>query len=196
MKRIIAVSLVLALFPEAAFAHTGSGSGFYDGLTHPIGGLDHLLAMLAVGILSTQIGERHIWSVPSMFVAIMLLGGVVGFMGVSVPMVIVEHGIVLSVVTLGLVIAMGGRLSIGLTYLFVGLFGFCHGYAHGVEMPELAEPQYYASGFVVSTIMIHIFGVIIGYIYAVGKETGMQLLRYTGAAIMGAGLHMLLEEYL
>lgn len=196
MKKIFALALIPMLIPETAFAHAGEGSGFYDGLTHPVGGLDHLLAMLAVGILSTQIGHRHIWWVPTTFVTIMLVGGAMGSVLPDIPMVIVEHGIVLSVITLGLVIAMGGNLPIWLTYSFVAIFGFFHGYAHGVEMPSLAQPIYYASGFVISTIMIHIVGVIIGYLYAVGKATGMQLLRYTGAAIMGAGLHMLLEEYL
>jgi urease accessory protein len=94
------------------------------------------------------------------------------------------------------VIATGGKLPTALIYLFVALFGFCHGYAHGVEIPSLAEPQYYAGGFVVSTIMIHIAGVIIGYGYAVGNETGLTLLRYTGACVMGAGLQMLMENFL
>lgn len=196
MKKSFAFALIPMLIPETAFAHASEGSGFYDGLTHPIGGLDHLLAMLSVGILSTQIGHRHIWWVPTTFVTVMLVGGLVGLTKIGIPTVVVENGIVFSVILLGLVIAMGGKLNLGLTYLFVGAFGFFHGYAHGVEIPKLAEPQYYASGFVLSTIMIHIVGVIIGFAYAVGKEKGMLLLRYTGAVIMGMGLHMFLEEYL
>ena len=94
----------------------------------------------------------------------------------------------------GLVIAMGGKLAIWLIYLFVAIFGFFHGYAHGHEIPELAQPQYFASGFVVSTIIIHIVGVIIGYLYAVGGAKGMQVLRYTGACVMGAGMQMLLDS--
>ena len=195
MKKLFVLALIPMLIPETALAHGGAGTGFYAGLTHPIGGLDHLLAMLSVGILSTQIGDRHIWLVPTTFVTVMLLGGIVGFTKFAIPMTLVEYGIVLSVVLLGLVIAMGGKLAISLIYLFVAFFGFFHGYAHGVEIPDLAKPQYFASGFVVSTIMIHIVGVIIGFIYAVGKEKGMLLLRYTGAGVMGAGLHMLLENF-
>ena len=190
MKKMFALALIPMLIPEIALAHGGSGTGFYAGLSHPIGGLDHILAMLSVGILSTQIGERHIWLVPTTFVAVMLLGGIVGFEKVDIPMTVVEYGIVLSVVLLGLVIAMGGKLATPLIYLFVASFGFFHGYAHGVEIPGLAKPQYFASGFVVSTIMIHIVGVIIGFVYAVGKEKGMLLLRYTGACVMGADMHM------
>ena len=194
IKKIVAFGLLFALIPKTAFAHAGAGAGFYAGLTHPIGGLDHLLAMLSVGILSTQIGEKHIWSVPATFVAVMLLGGLLGFTSLSIPMTAVEYGIIMSVVLLGLVIAMGGKMALGKIYLFVAIFGFFHGYAHGVELPELATPQYYASGFVVSSIMIHVVGVIIGYLYAVGGEKGMTLLRYSGACIMGAGLHMLLDS--
>ena len=195
-KKILAFGLLFALIPKTAFAHAGAGTGFYAGLTHPIGGLDHLLAMLSVGILSTQIGEKHIWSVPATFVTVMLIGGLVGFTSFSIPMIVVEYGIMLSVVLLGLVVAMGGKLGLVKIYFFVGLFGFFHGYAHGVELPELTTPQYYAAGFVVSSILIHIVGVIIGYVYAVGGEKGMTLLRYSGACIMGAGLHMILEDLL
>ena len=196
MKKIFVLTLISILIPETVFAHGTEGSGFYDGLTHPVGGMDHLLAMLSVGILSTQMGHRHIWAIPATFVAIMLLGGEVGFMKVSIPMVAIEYGILFSVVTLGLVIAMDGKLPTSLIYLFVSLFGFCHGYAHGVEIPSLAKPQYYAGGFVVSTIMIHVVGVIIGYVYAVGNEKGMTLLRYTGACVMGAGIQMLMDSLL
>jgi urease accessory protein len=109
-------------------------------------------------------------------------------------MSVVEYGIVLSVILLGLVIATGGTLPASTIYLFVAFFGFFHGYAHGVEMPDQAKPQYFAAGFVVSTIMIHIAGVIIGFAYAVGKEKGMLLLRYTGAMIMGMGMQMFFDS--
>ena len=185
---------VLLLFiPEFAFAHAVQGDGFYAGLSHPVGGLDHLLAMLSVGILSTQMGAGHIWKVPATFVSIMLLGGFVGLQGVDIPMEIIEHGIVFSVILLGLVIATGGKLTAFLVYLFVAFFGFSHGYAHGVEMPIQAKPMYFAAGFVISTIVIHIVGVLIGFMYALGKERGKTLLQYTGAVIMGMGLHMLLS---
>jgi urease accessory protein len=187
--------LLLPLFmADTAMAHSSDGNGFYAGLTHPVGGLDHLLAMLSVGILSTQMQGRHIWLVPTTFVTVMLLGGVVGLQGSIIPMSVVEYGIVLSVILLGLVIAMGGTMPFAVIYSFVAFFGFAHGYAHGVELPELAKPQFFVAGFVLSTIMIHIAGVIIGFVYAVGKEKGMLLLRYTGALIMGMGMQMLLDS--
>jgi len=200
MKRVLFFLLfpllIPLLFPETAAAHGGVGYGFYAGLTHPIGGLDHLLAMLSVGILSTQMEGRHIWLVPATFVTIMLVGGITGILGIHIPMGVVEYGIILSVVLLGLVIATGSTLPASVIYLFVALFGFSHGYAHGVELPDQAKPQYFAAGFVASTIMIHIAGVIVGFAYAVGKEKGMLLLRYTGALIMGMGMQMLLDSAL
>jgi len=192
----IVLPLLLLLLPESSFAHGVTGSGFYAGLSHPIGGLDHLLAMLSVGILSTQVGGKYIWTVPTTFVSIMLFGGIAGFEGIDIASVIIEHGIMLSVILLGLVIATGGRLAVSLIYLFVALFGFSHGYAHGVEMPIQANPLYFAAGFVLSTIIIHIVGVFIGFLYARGQQRGMILLQYTGAIVMGMGLHMLLSDYM
>lgn len=191
------VGLIFLISPELAFAHAVEGTGFYAGFSHPIGGLDHLLAMLSVGILSTQIlGVGHIWKVPATFVIVMLLGGFVGLEGVDIPMGFIEHGIVFSVILLGLVIATGGKLSVYLIYLFVAFFGFVHGYAHGVEMPVQADPKYFAIGFVISTILIHIVGVFIGLAYKIGRERGNILLQYTGAVILGMGLHMLIEPML
>ncbi|HHC73806.1 MAG TPA: HupE/UreJ family protein [Thiothrix sp.] len=184
------------LLPEVAFAHGMTGSGFFAGFYHPIGGLDHLLAMLSVGILSTQIGGKHIWSVPATFVTIMLVGGYIGFMGLSVSDTFIEHGIMLSVVLLGLVIATGGQLNKLLIYSFVAFFGFCHGYAHGVEMPAQAKAEYFAAGFVISTIIIHLIGVLIGFAYHALSQHGKTLLRYKGAVLMGMGLQMLLSHHL
>jgi len=197
MKRFTLLStFIFLVLPELAFAHGVDGNGFYAGLSHPIGGLDHLLAMLSVGILSTQMGGKYIWTIPSTFVSIMLLGGITGFEGIDIASVYIEHSIMLSVVLLGLVIATGNRLTTLFIYLFVAFFGFSHGYAHGVEMPIQADPFYFAAGFVLSTIAIHIVGVLIGFIYANGKRRGMLLLQYTGAIIMGMGLHMLLSHYM
>ncbi|MGV6808331.1 MAG: HupE/UreJ family protein [bacterium] len=192
---ITAIILSL-LIPEAALAHNMTGHGFFAGFYHPIGGLDHLLAMLSVGMLSTQIGGKHIWSVPATFVVIMLVGGYIGFIGLSLPDTFIEHGIMLSVVLLGLVIATGGQLSMILIYGFVAFFGFCHGYAHGVEMPVQAKATYFAAGFVLSTIIIHLIGVLVGVAYHALSQHGKTLLRYKGAVLMGMGLQMLLSHHL
>jgi urease accessory protein len=198
MKRHTYLLVLFSFFmlPELAFAHGAIGSGFLAGLSHPVGGLDHLLAMLSVGVLSTQMGRNFIWTVPATFVSIMLLGGYVGLLGIEIPMTLIEHSIVLSVILLGLVIATGGTLTALLVYLFVAFFGFSHGYAHGVEMPIQAKPLYFATGFIISTLIIHIVGIFVGLLYAKGEKRGKLLLQYTGAVIMGMGLQMLLERYL
>ncbi len=196
IKHLSYIILAVLLMPSIVFAHAVDGTGFYAGLSHPVGGLDHSLAMLSVGILSTQMKGKHIWSVPSVFVIVMLFGGVIGFLGIDIESVIIEHIIVLSVILLGLVIAFGGVLSPAIVYCFVGMFGFAHGYAHGVEMPIQANPFFFAIGFMLSTIVIHIIGVLIGFTFAKGRQKGMLLLQYTGAIVMGMGLQMLLERYL
>lgn len=198
MKKILifSISLYLLILPEYVFAHAVEGNGFYAGLSHPVGGLDHLLAMLSVGILSTQMAGGHIWKIPAVFVSVMLLGGFIGLQGIDISMTFIELSIVSSVILLGLVIATGGQISALLIYLSVAFFGFSHGYAHGVEMPIQADPIFFAMGFVLSTIVIHIVGVGIGFLYSMGKQRGMILLQYTGAVVMGMGLKMLLERYL
>ena len=187
----------LLFFPALVYAHTvEGGSGFMAGLAHPVYGLDHLLAMLSVGILSTQIGGRAIWSVPATFVVIMLVGGWFG-MGHVLPGVadrlasLMEPSIVLSVILLGMVIAFGRKMPVAAAMLFVAYFGFFHGLAHGIEIPAIADPIYYAAGFVISTLLIHIAGVLIGLVARFFKENGTQLLRFAGAVIMGMGVQML-----
>ena len=182
---------LIALFPSFAFAHTVDGNGFLAGLTHPVGGIDHLLAMLSVGILSTQLGNRHVWTVPLTFVIVMLIGGILGFEGINISMGLIEKGIVSSVILLGLVIASGARLPLLLIYLFVAFFGFVHGFAHGVEVPAKADPFYFAVGFVISTIIIHLVGVLIGILFNTFKDKGTLALRILGAVILCAGVYML-----
>ena len=179
------LSMVL-LSPALAFAHAeADGSGFIAGLLHPVTGFDHLLAMLSVGILSAQLGGRKIWTVPTLFVTSMVVGGFMGAYGVSLPYV--EFGIALSVVVLGLAIALAHRHDgSSIVYLFVAFFGMLHGHAHGVEMPNSASPVFYSFGFVVSTSCIHILGVLIGY-YFTHYEKLREALTYIGAGMTGAG---------
>ncbi len=189
MWRKFGIVLLLLLPLSVAHAHTGVGSGgFLVGLTHPVLGFDHLLAMVSVGILSTQIGRTAIWSVPATFVAIMVFGGVLGLRGVAIPSV--ETGIALSVLVLGAALAGGRQIHLAVCALFVGLFAVFHGYAHGDEMPHVADPYLYAAGFVTGTAAIHIVGVAIGLI-ATRIPRGPALLRYGGAGIAGIGFHLL-----
>ncbi|TFG83007.1 MAG: HupE/UreJ family protein [Chromatiales bacterium] len=179
--------LLLVALPGPVLAHEGSSlplGSFLGGLTHPVLGPDHFLAMVSVGILSAQIGGRAIWTVPAAFVLAMAVGGGLGI--INSGLTIVEAGIALSVLVLGIAIAAERNLPLGLAMASVGFFGIFHGYAHGTEMPSVAEPIRYAAGFLTGTALLHILGIIIGDIsqhYARGKV----LLRLAGAAIASIG---------
>ena len=188
-KIVFSILGVVLFFPSMSYAHEGSGGGFMAGLTHPVLGFDHLLAMLSVGILSAQMGGQAIWRVPLTFVLVMLGGGVLGINGV--PIFSVELGIAFSVLALGIAIALEKKLSPLLAMVFVGFFAIFHGHAHGTEMPSLSKPVFYACGFVIGTAGIHIGGVLIGIIAERLKEGG-QLLRYAGAGIAGVGFHLII----
>lgn len=186
--RLAALPVILAaLFSSAAVAHDGTTlpyGSFISGLTHPVLGLDHLLAMVCVGIVSAQIGGRAIWTVPATFVGVMALGGLLGW--IDVGLTALEAGIAFSVLALGTTIAADKVLPVPLVMSAVGVFAVFHGYAHGAEMPEVAQPVTYALGFMSGTAFLHIAGVLIGDIsqhYARGKV----LLRVSGAAIAATG---------
>jgi len=152
----------LMFLPSFAYAHVGVGdaSGFMYGLTHPTGGLDHVCAMLAVGLWAAQMGGRLVWAVPLTFVGVMALGGALPMLGISLPFV--EPGIVLSVLLLGVLIAASVRLPLLLSSSMVGLFALWHGHAHGAEMPELASGIGYALGFMLTTALLHAIGIVSG----------------------------------
>lgn len=171
-----------------AHAHGVQGGGFINGLMHPVFGPDHLLAMVAVGILSMQIGGRAIWAVPSAFVGVMLLAGLWGMQ--NLPFFAVETGIAMSVLVLGIAMALDKKMPVAWSMLFVGFFAAFHGYAHGQEMPSIAQPTLYAAGFLIATISLHITGVVIGEI-ARHINNGKSLLRYLGAGIAGIGFSIL-----
>jgi urease accessory protein len=187
--------LLAVFFPAFAWAHSdGDAGGFVEGALHPIMGLDHLLAMLSVGIVSAQFGGRLIWLVPALFVSMMLVGGILGSNGIEFPMV--EAGIASSVIVLGLGISVAHkqksyRWAIPLTMAFVAVFGSLHGHAHGVEMPESASPVYYSFGFIISTSIIHLIGVFIGYIFQNFPRLQKTTV-YLGLIIAGAGVKILL----
>ena len=189
LTTLSATMVLVAVTASAALAHENEvirfGS-FLGGLTHPVLGLDHLLAMLAVGIVSVQIGGRAIWTVPGTFVAVMAVGGGVGLATGTIPMVLVENAIGLSVLILGIVIAAGRALSTRVAMVAVGFFAFFHGYAHGVETPTIAGPVRYALGFLTGTALIHLAGVLIGDV-ARRYSTGTLVLRGAGAASAVAG---------
>jgi urease accessory protein len=154
------LAALTVLVPLAAEAHTGVGAtgGFAHGFMHPIGGLDHILAMVAVGIWAAQIGGRALWLVPSAFVATMMLGGALGMLGVGLPMV--ELGIVGSIILLGLLIGFRTRLPVVASMAIVGLFAIFHGHAHGTEAPIETSGALYALGFAAATTLLHVAGIV------------------------------------
>ncbi|MEM7331732.1 MAG: HupE/UreJ family protein [Chloroflexota bacterium] len=191
-KRTIIIGLViigLALIPSTIFAHDESTviqyGSFLAGFTHPVLGLDHLLAMLAVGIVSAQIGGRAIWTIPATFVGVMALGGVLGL--IDIGLTAIEFGIALSVLVLGVAIAAERSLPVVVALIAVALFAIFHGYAHGAEMPSLAEPFLYAFGFLTGTAIIHVIGVLIGDIPKHYK-VGPTVLRVLGGGIAVVGV--------
>ena len=185
------MAMAAALLPTAALAHTGVGdtSGFMHGFAHPISGLDHILAMVMVGVFAWQLGGRALWLVPATFVLVMAVGGLLGVAGIGVPYV--ETGIALSVVVLGAVVAMGVKAPVAMAMGLVGLFSIFHGHAHGAEMPEDAGGLAYAAGFMIATALLHAAGIGIGLLIGKASESyGSVVVRSTGgaAAVAGVGL--------
>jgi urease accessory protein len=181
---------VLTLIPSTgALAHItqGQAGGFGQGFEHPLTGPDHFLAMFAVGIWGAQMGGRAVWALPVTFPLIMAAGGVAGMLGLPLPHV--ELGIALSILALGSAIALGWRPAEAVALILIGAFAICHGYAHGVELPNAADPADYAVGFVIATGLIHLLGVGVGL--ALNKPLGGRLARVLGAVIAVGGVYFL-----
>ncbi len=182
----------LALFaigvPALAHAHVGivHTSGWVHGLAHPVGGLDHVCAMVAVGLWAAQMGGRSVWLVPLTFIAVMALGGALGM--AAVPLAFTEQGIVMSLLVLGVLIAAAIRLPLAVSAAVVGVFALCHGYAHGAEMPQSTSGLAYAAGFMLSTALLHASGIGMAlFTKGIGR---VEWLRLAGIAITlcGGGL--------
>jgi urease accessory protein len=176
----------LLLLPTVAQAHVGIGSttGFFDGIAHPFSGVDHICAMIGVGLWAAQRGGRAIWFVPLAFVVVMMAGGLLGMAHVFVPFV--EPGIIASVLILGLLIATAARWPLAASACLVAVFALFHGHAHGAEMPATAAGISYGLGFIASTIVLH--GCGIGCGIAANKAHAPWVSRYSGAAMIVCGL--------
>jgi urease accessory protein len=185
------VALLAALLvPRIALAHVGQGDiggGFLAGLEHPIFGLDHVVAMVAVGMWGAQLGAPAIWVLPVTFPVVMAFGGVLGAIGVPIPGI--EIGIAASAIALGAMVAFAARPPLWVAAILVGLFAIFHGHAHGAELPESANAIAYSIGFVVATGSLHALGILIGV--ANRWTAGAKLLRAGGAAIAAAGVYFL-----
>lgn len=188
---ILPLATLLALLPlTSALAHSGTGVavGLESGFFHPITGLDHLVAMVAVGLWGAQLGNPAIWILPITFPLVMALGGLLGLSGVPLPLT--EPVVALSGLALGLLIALYVRTPLWIAAVLVGIFAIFHGYAHGRELPAAANPIAYAVGFVVATGILHLCGIVIGLL--VSLPNGARVVRACGVAIGCVGGYFLL----
>ena len=188
--RLVLALLMLALFPSLAFAHSGPehATGFVHGFEHPLGGLDHLLAMVAVGVFAFVLAGRALWAVPLSFVAMMIVGFGAGVAGMPVPFV--ELGIALSSVLIGAAAAMGQRMPVAAATALVGAFALFHGHAHGAEMPGGTNGLDYVAGFALATAGLHLVGLAGSLTVArlAGRfGTGAARLAGGGFALAGMG---------
>ena len=188
MKRGYQIATVLAalFLAGTAQAHTigAHGAGFAAGMAHPFIGLDHLLAMVAVGIWAAQLGGRAIWRVPLAFMIMMVLGSMFAFGGLPLPAV--EAGIASSVLVLGLLIVVAARFPLAASMLLVGAFALFHGHAHGQELPQTASALLYGLGFLLATGLLHATGAAMGVLLSRGISTNW--VRAMGGGIAAAGL--------
>lgn len=188
MKPLLAMaaSISAMLVSQPVFAHTfgAEGASFYQGFVHPLFDLDHLLAMLAVGIWAAQTSGRARWLIPAAFLALLVLGGGMGMQGWPLPQV--ELGIAGSVVVFGLLIAGAAKMPLWLSMSVAGLFALFHGHAHGAEMPQAAMPWLYASGFLLATAMLHGLGMLAGLAHQYPWPA--RMLRLGAAGLAAAGI--------
>ncbi len=186
--RFLAISSLACsgvLFAPASFAHTfgAEGAGFGSGFAHPFLGLDHLLAMIAVGLWATQLGGSALWRAPAVFVAAMAGGAALANPAVESPLV--ENLIAASVLALGLMVGFALRLPA--LWGILAVFAVSHGYSHGLEMPQATSPWGYGLGFMLATASLHLAGILLGISLARQK----RLVRAGGMAIAAAGLLLL-----
>jgi len=183
---LLALPVTMLAYIPTAGAHSmgAEGAGFITGLAHPFMGLDHLLAMLAVGIWAAQTGGSAVWRLPLSFVVMMAVAALISANGFSLPAL--EPFIAGSVVLLGLMVVFAIRLPINFSMLLVGLFAVFHGYAHGLEMPQASSAILYGSGFVLATTLLHLTGIGLGKI----ANRKHLLSRLSGSIIAIAGLYM------
>lgn len=184
------ISLLSLLFPVAALAHTGGGitGGLMSGFMHPLAGLDHVSAMVAVGILGAFLGRPAIWVLPIVFPLVMAFGGVLGLVGVPIPYI--EIGIAASSLVLGSMILFELKPPLWITAVIVAAFAIFHGHAHGTELPKAASALAYSIGFVVSTGLLHLAG--IGFGELIRWPTGRIIARAAGGVIALAGVGFLM----
>lgn len=187
--RLLALALATVAAATPALAHTGAGvtHGFAAGLAHPLMGLDHVLAMVMVGLWAALVGGRAVWAWPAAFVGLMVAAALLALAGLPAPGA--EIGIALSVVGLGLLVALRLPLTLAAGAALCGAFAFFHGHAHGAELPAGAGAGAYVAGFVLATAALHGAGIGLGWL--AGRGAPSWLPRLAGGAVTAAGLVLL-----
>ena len=180
---------LLLLAAGSAYAHPqkGQAAGFLTGVQHPISGLDHVLAMVAVGLWGAQLGRPAIWLLPVAFPMVMAMGGTLGLMGVPLPGI--EYGIAASAIMLGAAVMFELKPPLTAAALLVGFFAIFHGHAHGTELPAGQDALLYSIGFVIATGCLHAVGIGIGTVHA--WSWGRRALRVAGAVVCLGGVFFL-----
>lgn len=185
VTRWMTVLMPMLLWAQVAFAHPqlGETQGFPTGFRHPISGLDHVLAMVAVGLWGAQLGSPAIWLLPIAFPMVMAFGGMLGLVGVPLPGV--EYGIAASAILLGAAVMFEVRPPLTFAAVVVAIFAIFHGHAHGTELPPGQSGLLYSMGFVIATGCLHALGIGIGMVYR--WAWGQRLLRVAGGLVAIGG---------
>ncbi|UCD82156.1 MAG: HupE/UreJ family protein [Desulfobacterales bacterium] len=190
LEILLALTILLAT-AVPAFAHVqqGQAQGFLTGVHHPVSGLDHVLAMIAVGLWGAQLGLPAVWLLPVAFPMMMAFGGFLGLLGLPLPGV--EIGIALSAMLLGFMVAQEVKPSLVAAVLIVAFFAVFHGHAHGTELPAGQSGLLYSIGFVAATGLLHGVGIAIGLVHR--WQAGRLALRGAGSLVCAAGLYFLVR---
>lgn len=185
----LCVFFLMLVWPLVAWAHVESGQagGFVSGLSHPVSGLDHVLAMIAVGLWGAQLGSPAMWLLPVAFPMMMAFGGMLGLIGIPVPGI--EVGIAVSGIVLGALILGETKMPIIGALLVVGFFAIFHGHAHGTELEAGQNAMLYSLGFVICTGTLHAIGIAMGLVHR--WPFGRLVLRVAGSLVMAGGLFFL-----
>ena len=193
LTRYSGVLAVILFWTETAFAHVqkGEAAGFLSGLKHPISGLDHVLAMVAVGLWGAQLGSPAIWVLPVAFPMVMAFGGMLGLIGVPLPGI--EYGIAASAILLGIAVMFELRPPLAIAAALVAIFAIFHGHAHGTELPPGQSGLLYSMGFVIATGCLHAVGITIGTVHR--WEWGQKFLRLAGAVVTMGGVFFMWKAF-
>jgi len=189
LTRWSGVLAVILFWTDSAFAHVqkGEAAGFLSGLKHPVSGLDHVLAMVAVGLWGAQLGAPAVWVLPVAFPMVMACGGMLGLMGVPLPGI--EYGIAASAILLGIAVMFELRPPLAIAAFVVAVFAIFHGHAHGTELPAGQSGLLYSMGFVIATGCLHGVGITIGTVHR--WVWGQRLLRLAGGVVLAGGVYFM-----